>query len=52
MSKTVQQDKGSKRKVGLVRFSRTDRFSLLLLFLVLVLETIGVAWWLMTHPFD
>lgn len=52
MARTLQQGKGSKRKVGLVRWSRPERFSLLLLFLVLVLETICVAWWLMTHPFD
>jgi hypothetical protein len=52
MSRTTLQGKGSKRKVGLIRWRHSERFSLLLLLLVLVLETIGVAWWLMMQHVD
>jgi hypothetical protein len=52
MSRTTLQGKGSKRKVELIRWRHSERFSLLLLLLVLVIETIGVAWWLMTHHID
>jgi hypothetical protein len=45
-------DKGSKRKLRLVRWSRSEKLSMIVLFLVVVLETVLLALWLMTHPFD
>jgi hypothetical protein len=44
--------KGSKRKVRLVRWSRAEKLSMVVLFLVVVIETVFIALWLMTHPFD
>jgi hypothetical protein len=44
--------KGSKRKVRLVRWSRSEKLSMIVLFLVVVVETVFIALWLMTHPFD
>jgi hypothetical protein len=45
-------DKGSRRKVRLVRWKRSEKLSMLLLFLVVVIETLWVAWWLMRHSID
>jgi hypothetical protein len=44
--------KGSKRKVRLVRWSRFEKISMVVLFLVVLIETLFIALWLMTHPFD
>jgi hypothetical protein len=44
--------KGSKRRVRLVRWRRSEKLSMVVLFLVVVIETIWIACWLMGHPFD
>jgi hypothetical protein len=44
--------KGSKRNVRLVRWSRSEKLSMIVLFLVVVIETLWVAWWLTSHSFD
>jgi hypothetical protein len=46
------QDKGSKRRVRRVRWTRGELISALLLFLVLAMEAIIVALWLRGHSFD
>jgi hypothetical protein len=48
----INVGKGSKRKVGLVRWKRSEKLSILLLFLVVVIETLWIAWWLTGHSFD
>jgi hypothetical protein len=48
----VNVGKGSKRKVGLVRWKRSERISMALLFVVVVIETVFIAWWLMGHSID
>jgi hypothetical protein len=48
----INVGKGSKRKVGLVRWKRSEKLSMLLLFLVVVIETLWIAWWLTGHSFD
>jgi hypothetical protein len=48
----INVGKGSKRKVRLVRWKRSEKLSMVLLFLVVVIETLWVAWWLMRHSFD
>jgi hypothetical protein len=48
----INVDKGSKRKVRLVRWKRSEKLSMVLLFLVVVIETLWVAWWLIRHSFD
>jgi hypothetical protein len=45
-------DKGSKRKIRLVRWKRSEKLSMVMLLLVVVIETLWVAWWLMRHTFD
>ncbi len=52
MSKTVIQDKGSKRRVRQVRWTRAELVSAVLLLLVLAGEIICIALWLMGHSFD
>ena len=52
MAGEINVDKGSKRKVRLVRWKRSEKLSMVLLFLVVVIETLWVAWWLMRHSFD
>ncbi len=44
--------KGSKRKVRLVHWRRSEKLSMIMLFLVLLIETVFIALWLMNHPFD
>lgn len=44
--------KGSKRKVRLIRWRRSEKLSMILLFLVVVIETLWIAWWLTGHTFD
>jgi hypothetical protein len=48
----INVGKGSKRKVGLLRWKRSEKLSVVLLFLVVVIETVFIAWWLMGHPID
>jgi hypothetical protein len=48
----INVDKGSKRKVRLVRWRRSEKLSMILLFLVVVIETLWIAWWLMGQSFD
>jgi hypothetical protein len=48
----ISVGKGSKRRVRLVRWKRSEKLSMVLLFLVVVIETLWVAWWLMRHSFD
>jgi hypothetical protein len=48
----ISVGKGSKRKVRLVRWKRSEKLSMVLLFLIVVIETLWVAWWLMGHSFD
>jgi hypothetical protein len=48
----INVDKGSKRKVRLVRWKRSEKLSVVVLFLVVVIETVLIALWLMTHSFD
>ncbi len=52
MAGEINVGKGSKRKVGLVRWKRSEKLSMLLLFLVVVIETLWIAWWLTGHSFD
>ena len=52
MSRMTNQDKGSKRRVRRVRWTRGELITALLLFLVLAMETIIVALWLTGHSFD
>ena len=52
MSRLTNQDKGSKRRVRRVRWTRGEMVTALLLFLVLAMETIIVTLWLMGHSFD
>jgi hypothetical protein len=52
MAGEIDLGKGSKRKVRLVRWKRSEKLSVLLLFLVVVIETLWVAWWLMRYSFD
>ncbi len=52
MAGEMNVGKGSKRKVRLVRWKRSEKLSMVLLFLVVVIETLWIAWWLMGHSFD
>ena len=52
MAGEINVGKGSKQKVRLVRWRRSEKLSMFLLFLVVVIETLWVAWWLMRHSFD
>jgi hypothetical protein len=52
VAREINLDKGNKRKVRLVRWKRSEIVSLLLVLLVLAIETICLALWLMTHSFD
>jgi hypothetical protein len=44
--------KGSKRRIRLVRWKGSEKLSVVLLFLLVVAETVLIAVWLMTHSFD
>jgi hypothetical protein len=48
----IQLGKGSKRKIQLVRWSRSEKVSIAVLFIVVVVETVFIAVWLMGHSFD
>ena len=48
----TNQDKGNKRKVRQVRWTRGEMVTAVLLLLVLAGETIIIALWLMGHTFD
>jgi hypothetical protein len=48
----IQLGKGSKRKVQLVRLSRSEKVSIAVLFIVVVIETVFIAVWLMGHSLD
>jgi hypothetical protein len=48
----INLGKGSKRKVQLVRWGRSEKVSIAVLFIVVVIETIFIAVWLMGHTFD
>jgi hypothetical protein len=52
VSAKVNLDKGNKRRVRQIRWKRPEIVSVVLLLLVVVIETICIAWWLMTHSFD
>jgi hypothetical protein len=52
VSRTIDQDKGSKRRVRQVRWTRAEMVSAILLLLVLLGETICIALWLMGHSID
>ena len=52
MSGEINLGKGSKRRVRLVRWRRSEKLSVVVLFLVVVIETVLIALWLMTHSFD
>jgi hypothetical protein len=44
--------KGSKRRIRLVRWKASEKVSVVLLFLLVVAETVFIAVWLMSHSFD
>jgi hypothetical protein len=44
--------KGSKQKIRLVRWKPSEKLSAVLLLLVVLIETIWIAWWLTGHSFD
>ena len=52
MSRMMNQDKGSKRRVRRVRWTRGELVTAFLLFLVLAMEAIIVTLWLMGHSID
>lgn len=52
MSRMIYQDKGSKRRVRRIRWTRGERVTAVLLFLVLATEVVIVTLWLMGHSFD
>jgi hypothetical protein len=52
MSRTIIQEKGNKRRVRRVRWTRGEKLSAVLLLLLLAAETICIALWLMGHSFD
>jgi hypothetical protein len=52
VSRLAKQDKGSKRRVRRVRWTNGEIVTALLLFLVLAMETVVVALWLIGHSWD
>ena len=52
MSRMMNQDKGSKRRVRQIRWTRGEMVTAVLLLLVLAGEAIIVTLWLMGHTFD
>ena len=48
----IHQDKGSKRRVRRIRWTRGEMVTAVLLFLVLATEAVIVTLWLMGHSFD
>jgi hypothetical protein len=52
VSRMMNRDKGSKRRVRRIRWTRGETVTAVLLLLVLVTEAILVTLWLMGHTFD
>ena len=52
MSRMMNQDKGSKRRVRRIRWTHGELVTAVLLLLVLATEAILVTLWLMGHTFD
>jgi hypothetical protein len=52
VSRMMSQDKGSKRRVRRVRWTRGEMVTAVLLLLVLAMEAIMVTLWLMGHSFE
>ena len=52
VSRMMNQDRGSKRRVRQIRWRRGEMVTAVLLFLVLAGEAILVTLWLMGHTFD
>jgi hypothetical protein len=52
MAGATNLGKGSKRNVRLVRWRRSEKLSMIVLFLVVVIETLWITWWLTVHSFD
>jgi hypothetical protein len=52
VSRIINQDKGSKRRVRRIRWTRGEIVTAVLLLLVLAAEAILVALWVMGHTFD
>ena len=52
MSRMLNQDRGSKRRVRQIRWRQGEIVTAVLLFLVLATEVVIVALWLMGHSFD
>ena len=48
----INLGKGSKRRVRQVRWKRSEMVSMVLLLIVVVIESILLAVWLMTHAID
>jgi hypothetical protein len=52
MAGTTKLGKGSRRNIRLVRWKLSEKLSAVLLVLVVLIETIWIAWWLTRHSFD
>jgi hypothetical protein len=52
VSRTINQDKGSKRRVRRIRWTRGEMVTAVLLLVVLAMEGVVVTLWLMGHSFD
>jgi hypothetical protein len=52
VSRMINQDKGSKRRVRRVLWTHGEVVTAVLLFLVLATEAVIVTLWLMGHSFD
>jgi hypothetical protein len=52
VSRMISQDKGSKRRVRQIRWTRGEMVTAVLLLLVLATEAVIVTLWLMGHSFD
>jgi hypothetical protein len=49
---TTKLEKGSKRNIRQLRWTLSKKLSAVLLLLVVLIETIWIAWWLTGHSFD
>jgi hypothetical protein len=52
VSRMLGQDKGSKRRVRQIHWTRGEMVTAVLLLLVLAMEAVMVTLWLMGHSFD
>jgi hypothetical protein len=52
VSRTINQDKGNKRRVRRIRWTRGEMVTAILLLLVLAMESVLVTLWLMGHSVD